>query len=224
MSTEQYKKIKAVGSRPGILYGLCKVHKAITDVCSPFRPIPSAIGTPSYKLAKFLVPKLSSITLNQFIVKDSFSFAEQIVHQDSKRFMGSLDVDSLFTNIPLEETIIICTNLLYDNEDVIEGINKSEFKNLLSLATQESYFLFNDALYKQKNDVAMISPVRPTMANVFLSFYETKWLEQCPKELKPVFFRKYIDDIFVLFESTEHFSKFRNYPNTCHSNMSFSFE
>ena len=49
--------------------------------------------------------------------------------------MGSLDADSLFTNIPLEETINICTNLLYNNEDVIEGINKSEFKNLLSLAS-----------------------------------------------------------------------------------------
>ena len=36
VSTEQYKKIKAVGSRPGILHGLCKVHKAITDICPPF--------------------------------------------------------------------------------------------------------------------------------------------------------------------------------------------
>ena len=62
--------------------------------------------------------------------------AEEIVHLDSKLLIGSLDVDSLFTNIPLEETINICTNLLYNNEDVIEGINKSEFKNLLSLATQ----------------------------------------------------------------------------------------
>ena len=107
LSTEQYKKIKAVGSRPGILYGLCKVHKAITEVCPPFRPILSATGTPSYKLAKFLVPKLSSVTFNEFTVKDSFAFAEEIVHQDSKLFMGSLDVDSLFTNIPLEETINI---------------------------------------------------------------------------------------------------------------------
>ena len=61
--------------------------------------------------------------------------------------MGSLDVDSLFTNILLEETINICTSLLYNNEDVIEDINKSEFKNLLLLATQESYFIFNDVLY-----------------------------------------------------------------------------
>ena len=64
--------------------------------------------------------------------------------------MGRVDVDSLFTNTPLEETINIYTNLLYNNENVIKGINKSEFKNFLSLATQESYFIFNDNLYKQK--------------------------------------------------------------------------
>ena len=115
----------------------------------------------------------------------------------------------------------ICTNLLYNNEDVIEGIYKSEFKNLLSLATQESYCILNGVLYKQKDDVAMRLPLVPTMANVFLSF---KWLEQCPKEIKPIFFRRYVDDIFVLFESAEHLSKFRDYFNTRHPNMSFSFE
>ena len=114
--------------------------------------------------------------------------------------------------------------LIYNNADVIEGINKFEFKNLLSLATQESYFLFNDVLYKQKDGVAMGSPLGPTMANVFLSFYEMKWLEQCPNEFKPVFYRRYVDDIFVLFKSAEHLSKFRDYFNTCHQNMSFSFE
>ena len=117
--------------------------------------------------------------------------AEEIVHQDSKLYMGSLNVDSLFTNITLEETINICTNLIYDNVDVIEGINKLEFKNLLSLATQESYFLFNDVLYKQKDGFTMISPLRLTVANVFLSFYEAKWLGQCPNEFKPVFYRSW---------------------------------
>ena len=91
--------------------------------------------------------------------------------------MGSLDVDSLFTNMLLEETMNIRTNLLDNNEDVIEGINKSESKNLLSLATQESYFIFNDVLYKKKDGVAMGSPLGPTMANVFLSFNEVKWFE-----------------------------------------------
>ena len=114
LSAEQYKKIKAVRSRPGILYELFKDYKAIT-VCPQFKHILSAIGTPSYKLAKFLVPKLSSISFNEFTVKSCFAFAEETVHQDSKLFMGSLDVDSLFNNIPLEETINAYTNLLYNN-------------------------------------------------------------------------------------------------------------
>ena len=104
------------------------------------------------------------------------------------------------------------------------SFDKSEFKNLLSLATQESYFIFNDVLYKQKDGAAMGSPLGPTMANAFFSFYEIKWLEQCPKGFKPVFYRRYVDGIFVLWESAEHLSKFRNYFNTCHPNMSFSFE
>ena len=70
----------------------------------------------------------------------------------------------------------------------------------------------------------MGSPLGPTMANVFLSFYEIKWLEQYPNEFKPVFYKRCVDDIFVLFKSVEHLSKFRNYLITCHPNMSFSFE
>ena len=73
-------------------------------------------------------------------------FAKEIVEQDSNFYMGSLDVDSLFTNIPLEETINICTESIYDQNDSIEGLNKSEFKELLSLATKESYFTFNEIL------------------------------------------------------------------------------
>ena len=164
-----------------------------------------SIGTPGYRLAKFLATKLSSITFNEFTVKDSFAFAEEIYirQQNGKLFMDSLDFDSLFTNITLKETINICISLLYNNVDVIEGINMSEFENVLSLATQESYFIFNDILYKQKDGVPMASRLRPNMANTLLSFYEMKWIEQCSNKFKPVFYRRYVD-IFVLFKSAEH--------------------
>ena len=77
LSVEQYKKIKAVGSRPDILYGLCKVNKNVVDRCPSFRPILSAIGTPSYKIAKFLVPRMDFITSNELTVKDTFCFAKR---------------------------------------------------------------------------------------------------------------------------------------------------
>ena len=38
--------------------------------------------------------------------------------------MESLDIDSLFTNIPLEETIDICTNRLFENTEKVEGLSK----------------------------------------------------------------------------------------------------
>ena len=58
------------------MYGICKVHKDIIDNCPPFRPTFSAINTPTYKLAKFFVPTLKSLTSNEYAVKGSFSFAE----------------------------------------------------------------------------------------------------------------------------------------------------
>ena len=144
ISEETRRSQKPFGTWPGIIYRLCKVHKDIIDNCPPFRPILSAINTPTYKLAKFLVPILKSLTSNEYMVKDSFGFAEEIVEQDSEFFMGSLDIDSLFTNIPLEETIYICTNILFENMEKVEGLSKTEFKELLSLATRVLIIVSNN--------------------------------------------------------------------------------
>ena len=57
------------------------------------------------------------MTSNEYTIKDSFAFAEEIVKQDSEFFMGSLDADSLFTNVPLEKTIDICANTLFGNTE-----------------------------------------------------------------------------------------------------------
>ena len=62
ISFEQYKDLSPSSSRPGIVYGLAEVHKIVTDGLPSFRPILSAIGTPTYKLVatKFLVPMLET--------------------------------------------------------------------------------------------------------------------------------------------------------------------
>ena len=100
-----YKNIKSVGSRPGVLCGLAKGHQEAKNGLSPFRPILSAISTTTYKLAKYLQPFLTPLTQNEYTVTDSFHFPQEICKQDPNLCMASLDVDSLFTNIPLDETI-----------------------------------------------------------------------------------------------------------------------
>ena len=63
------------------------------------------MNTPTYLLAKYLNPILSPLTTNEFTVKNFFDFAKEVFNHDHNLYMAGLDVESLFTNIPLEETI-----------------------------------------------------------------------------------------------------------------------
>ena len=71
--------------------------------------------------------------------------------------MGSVDVNSLFTNIRLEETIDNCNNTLFENTEKVEGLSKLESSG--TFTTKVSYFIFNGKLYKQADGAAMGSSV-----------------------------------------------------------------
>ena len=66
------------------------------------------------------------------------------------------------------------------------GLSKIEFKELSSLATKESYFIFNEKLYKQVNGVAMGSPLGPMLANALVK--KKNWLQNCPSDFKPYYY------------------------------------
>ena len=68
----------------------------------------------------------------------------------------------------------------------------------------------------------MGSPLGPTLANAFLCMHETGWLSDCPAEYKPVYYRRYVDDIFVLFKSPDHLQPFVDYMNSKHQNIHFT--
>ena len=95
---------------------------------------------------------------------------------------------------------------------------------MLKLAPAESSFIFDNKLYKQIDGVAMGSPLGPTLANAFICHYEKIWLNECPSQFKPVVYKRYVDDIFVLFKSKEHLKLFVNYMNSKHRNIKFTFE
>lgn len=119
ISKATFNSLYPIGSRPGVIYGLAKVHKALADGFPKFRPILSTIGTCSYNLAKFCVPILKDITENEFSIKNTFDFGKEVLQQDASLFMGSLDVEALFTSLPLDETIDIAINELFKDTDVI---------------------------------------------------------------------------------------------------------
>ena len=159
-----------------------------------------------------------------YTVKNSFEFAKKILNQDPGLFMANLDVESLFTNMPLEETITVCCESLFSNDTKVNNINKIDFEKLLRAALQNKFFNFKGKIYKQIEGVAMGSPLGPTLTNTFLCFHKQIWLNECPNEFKPAYCRRYVDDISVLFCSPDHLEKFKNYLNSKHRNIRFTTE
>ena len=226
ITDQVFNELRPSGCQPGVLYGLCKVHKGVTPdgKSPPFRPILSAINTPSYKIAKFLVPMLSELTKNKYVSKDSFEFAKNVRNQNPELFMASFDIDSLFTNVPLDETIDISVKKLFGRKKKYNGFSRENFKKLLSFAVKNSFFLFNGTYYEQVDGVAMGSPLGPTLANIFLCYWEEIWIQKCPKQFRPIYYNRFMDDTFLLFSSQDHVLKFHKYINSRHGNMTFTYE
>ena len=132
--------------------------------------------------------------------------------------MASFDIESLFTNIPLQETIDFCVENLFKDRTHADNLSKDSFRELLIID------LFDQEFYKQYDRAAMGSPLGPTLANVFLCYHEKIWLQNCPSEFKPVIYGRYVDDAFLLFRSKHHIEKFQNYLNHQHKNIRFTSE
>ena len=71
--------------------------------------------------------------------------------------------------------------------------------------------MINNKFYKQNDGVAMGPPLGPALANIFMCSFENKWLKDYPHSVKPVFYRRYVDDIFVLLSSLDQVEKFKKY-------------
>ena len=104
--------------------------------------------------------------------------------------MASLDVESLFTNIPVDETIKNANDRLLSSNMYRGKLSKSELYYLLKLGKSESSFIFDNILYKQTDGVAIGSLLVPTLANTFLCHYQKVCLDSCPSQFKSVVYRR----------------------------------
>ena len=160
---QEYNKIYPSSSRPGRFYTTAKRHKVpenSTDVKKlPLRPIVSNIGTATYGISKYLSKLLHPLSVSDYTINSTQDFVNKI--RDEEVAQGyklvSFDVTSLFTNVPLDDTINIILRKIYKDRLVKTKLKRAEMKELLELCTKELHFSFNGKMYKQVDDA---KPVR----------------------------------------------------------------
>ena len=91
---------------PAHIYGTVKIHKPN----NPLRPIISQINTPTHKIAKQLDNIIKQYTPEKYSIRSSEEFLEILEETKEVGNISTLDVESLFTNVPVAETIEIILN------------------------------------------------------------------------------------------------------------------
>ena len=172
---------------------------------------------------KWLDEKLKPLSLNTYSITDIFTFTDEItnVKFNESNLLVSYNVASLFTNVPLDETINIIADKVFTDDwfNKQHGLNitRSDVIELLKLAIKDQLFQYHGNLYEQKDGVGMGSPLGPIMANTFLCHIE----EQLNL---PDFSTRYVDDTLTIMPSEVAATNFLNNLNNFHPSLCFTME
>ena len=129
----------------------------------------------------------------------------------SDYFIVFFDICSLFTNIPLNETIDVKDDIIFDNNKSM-NITKPQLKKLFGFGTSQTHFLFNIEIYDQTDAVATASTLGTALANLFMGYHGNKWFNS--EESSTVsFYKRYVDDIFCLFKRETDADRFLTFLN-----------
>ncbi|XP_064089219.1 uncharacterized protein LOC135203418 [Macrobrachium nipponense] len=150
----------------GYLYGNMKTHKEGNPLC----PIISQTPASTYALAKCLNQILTPYVPSRYSLSSSVEFLEEIRDSPGTGIIASLDVESLFTNVPVDETIDIIMDRVYrDPSTAPLNIPEASLHTLLDICTKRAPFsTHRGQMFCQKDGVAMGSPLGVLFANFYM--------------------------------------------------------
>ena len=209
--------------RTALIYFLAKIHENPIGI----RPIVSTVNSATANLAEclyfYLQPIMKSLPA---YLKDTGQFLEEIsniqVHKNT--WLITVDVKSLYTNIPNDEGIQACYEAWRRQELTDPQHPPAEtLRHLLELVLKLNTFEFNEKYYLQIFGTAMGSKLAPAYANTFMGRLEVAILDSSPT--KPTYYRRFIDDIFMIWpHSEEELDKFITHMNNQNKSIQFTYE
>ena len=218
---ETHRYLTPQDPKAGRFYILPKVHKP----GNPGRPIVSANGHPTEKISEFVSYHLNPLvqTLPSYIKNTThlLNKLKDINTLPSSAILVTLDVSSLYTNIPTNEGIDACRKVLDQRTE--KSVPTESLCDLMRMILTMNNFVFNGEHFIQQHGTAMGTRMAPAFANLFMGEFEKKALEGYVD--KPFLWFRYIDDIFMVWtHGNEKLDSFITYLNSIHPTIKFTSE
>ena len=159
------------------------------------RPIIDQSRTCYYNASKVISKYLQPLANTECVILDTQSFPNLIngISFEKDEEDVSYDVESLFTSIPIKETIDYICDKIYTHKKLKEICKRSIFVKLMKKLTTECIFSANNTLYKQTDGVSMGGPLSVVFSGCFMSKME----EEIVLPKSPKFYKRFVDDIYV---------------------------
>ena len=214
----KYRELIQHFSKLPHMYGLPKIHKDGI----PLRPIVSNRVSACHPLNRFINPLTGK---SSSYVKNSAHFVVRIsdapIHSNQ---MVSLDVVSLFTKVPTDETLAVLWDKLVA-DPLLEGrtcIPKDNLMEILTFCVETTYFGMGSDIYRQEERLAKGSPLLPVLANIYMEYFEEIALGST--SLKPSMWLRYVEDTFILWPHQEDVQTLLDHVNSIRPSIQFSVE
>ncbi|XP_068135476.1 uncharacterized protein [Hyperolius riggenbachi] len=180
----------------GTFYILPKIHKE----GNPGRPIISGLGTLTEKISGWVENILKPMVRNTAsYIQDTTDLLNKLTAMGpipEGAILATMDVESLYTNIPHEDGIAACQHFLQLNDLPTEPTLQ-----LIRYVLTHNYFSFGNDMYLQTMGSAMGSRMSPQYANLFMARLEENFLSTC--EIKPWAYFRFIDDILLIWTASQ---------------------
>lgn len=226
LSDKQFYFLTNFEARCPLFYGIPKLHKENF----PLRPIVSQTDGPTSRL-NLLVDSYLRTAESQipFLLQDTTAFL-QLIEKNKictpDTFLVTMDVTSLYTNIPHEEGCrFVCEfyeeTLQFWMDPEIPPIPSQILFELMMFILKNCTFEFHDNFYKQLFGTTMGASFSVKFANIYMFIWFRKHIASY-KGISPQFLARLIDDVFFFWtDSEETLKAFIEYLNNCHDTIKF---
>lgn len=231
ITDKQLKFLTDFEPRMPVFYGLPKLHKK--DI--PLRPVVSQTNGPT-NMVNYLVDKLLTVAEKCIpnLLQDTTAFLNIIEANkgiSDGDLLVTMDVTSLYTNIPQDEGIEWVCEFYQETlpnwnqySTEIKAITVEELAVLMKFILHNCTFEFNGKLYKQNYGTTMGARFSVKYANIYMHKFFTKFLARYQLD-KPDFLSRLIDDVFTIWRhGKETLDVFIKYLNSVHGTIKFTAE